>query len=156
GRAYNALGLGREALPLLLAARELAQPDGAGVEERAALLAELAAGYSTSRQTGASIAADAEAIRLLQSADGDHRDEITRLRLRELHNHVNLLDIPLADSRAQLESILAELERRPSAPEPLLLQAYRALSSVYDAQNERERAVAMAERALALSTRRYG
>lgn len=156
GRAYNALGLGQEALPLLLAARDLAAPAAAGIEERAALLSELAAAYSTSRRTGDSIAADAEAIRLLQSAQGDHRDEITRLRLRELHNHVNLLDIPLADSRAQLEAILAELEQRSAAPEPLLLQAYRALSSVYDAQNERERAVSMAERALALSTRRYG
>ena len=156
GRAYNALGLGNEALPLLLAARDQVDADAAGPEERAALLAELAAAYSTSRQTGASIAADAEAIRLLQSADGDHHDEITRLRLRELHNHVNLLDIPLAESRAQLESILAQLQQRAPAPEPLLLQAYRALSSLYDAQDERERAVAMAEQALTLSNRRYG
>ncbi|RYD16474.1 MAG: serine/threonine protein kinase [Lysobacteraceae bacterium] len=156
GRAYNALGLGNEALPLLLAARDQVDAGAAGPEERAALLAELAAAYSTSRQTGASIAADAEAIRLLQSTDGDHRDEITRLRLRELHNHVNLLDIPLADSRAQLESILAQLQQRTPAPEPLLLQAYRALSSLYDAQDERERAVAMAEQALTLSNRRYG
>ncbi|HEX7768439.1 MAG TPA: tetratricopeptide repeat protein, partial [Dokdonella sp.] len=145
-----------EALPLLLAARDLAAPAAAGIEERAALLSELAAAYSTSRRTRDSIAADAEAIRLLQAAQGDHRDEITRLRLRELHNHVNLLDVPLADSRTRLEAILADLERQVPAPEPLLLQAYRALSSVYDAQNERERAVAMAERALALSTRRYG
>ena len=156
GRAYNALGLGNEALPLLLAARDQVDADAAGPEERAALLAELAAAYSTSRQTGASIAADAEAIRLLQSTGGDHRDEITRLRLRELHNHVNLLDVPLAEIRAQLEAILARLQQRTPAPEPLLLQAYRALSSLYDAQDERERAVAMAEQALLLSNRRYG
>ena len=156
GRAYNALGLGNEALPLLLAARDQVDADAAGPEERAALLAELAAAYSTSRQTGASIAADAEAIRLLQSTGGDHRDEITRLRLCELHNHVNLLDVPLAEIRAQLEAILARLQQRTPAPEPLLLQAYRALSSLYDAQDERERAVAMAEQALLLSNRRYG
>ena len=156
GHAYNALGLGQEALPLLKSAQALQASTVASAEERAAVLAELAAAYSTSRNATASIAADAEAITLLRGAAGDHRDEITRLRIRELQNHANLLDMPLVAIRSQLQAILDELKARAEPPDTLLLQAYRALAAAYSDESDAQLAVEMAENALAIATRLYG
>ncbi len=155
GRAYNALGLGDQALPLLQSARALLGPDDGSAVERAAVLAELAAAYSTRRDAAASIAADRDAIELLRGAPGDHDDEITRLRIRVLQNHVNLLDIPLADAREQLRTILAELKARTDPPDTLLLQTYRALAAAYGDQSDGREAVEMARHALAIAERLY-
>jgi serine/threonine-protein kinase len=156
GHAYNALGLGQEALPLLKAAQALQASTVASAEERAAVLSELAAAYSTSRDTVASVAADAEAIALLQDASGDHADEIMRLQIRKLHNHANLLDMPLADIRARLHAILTDLKARARPPDTLLLQAYRALAAAYSDQSDARLAVEMAKNALEIATRLYG
>ena len=154
GRAYNALGLGEAALPLLKQAQSLLAP--ASAVERAEVLAEIGATLSTGRSTAASIAADEEAIALLRSDAGDHADEIARLRIRALHNHVNLLDIPLARSRSELGSIRTELLARPHVPERLLMQVDRALATAFDAGGDLDQANAMAEEALALAERVYG
>jgi serine/threonine-protein kinase len=155
GRAYNALGQGSEALPLLKSAQALLTDGAGGIEERAAVLAELAGAYSTSRDTAASVAADAEAIRLLRTADGDHTDEILRLRIRELHNHVNLLDIPLAESQTQLHEIRTLLEARPKSPDAMLMRVYSALATAYSDQNPSQSAQ-MAKKAIEIAMRLYG
>jgi len=155
GHAYNALGQGSEALPLLKAAQAL--DDGTETQERkAALLAELAAAYSTNRDTAASIAADDAAVALLRQAGGDQADAIARLQIRALQNHVNLLDIPLAESRARLERILADLLARPDPNDALLMQAYRALSVAYSDEAGGAQALAMARKAAEIATRLYG
>jgi len=153
--AYNALGQGNEALPLLKSAEALGG-DAEGIAQRAAMLSELAAAYSTKRDTAASVAADEAAIALLQTAPGDHADEIARLEVRALQNHVNLLDIPLAESRARLGVILARLESRPVRNDVLLMQAYRALASAYSDEPDGAKSLAMAKKAVEISQRLYG
>ncbi len=154
GRAYNALGLGQQALPLLESAYALLPETGIGAGERAQVLGHLSQAYSNSWRIADSIATDARAIELL-SADGVGGDEILRLRLRKLHNHTNLLDVPLAQSQAELHAIVDELEARPEPPDGLLMQAYRALTVAYSHPDTADRALAMAERTLDIALRLY-
>ncbi|HKE47837.1 MAG TPA: serine/threonine-protein kinase [Rhodanobacteraceae bacterium] len=152
--AYNALGQGSEALPLLKSAQALGESDT--LDQRTALLSELAAAYSTNRDTAASIAADEAAIALLRTAPGDHADAIARMEIRSLQNHVNLLDIPLAESRARLRAILARLEARPKRDDALSMQAYRALAAAYSDERDGRESLAMAQKAVEISQRLYG
>jgi serine/threonine-protein kinase len=155
GRAYNALGLGQEALPLLESARTLLGPDDSSPAERAAVLAELAAAHSTGRDTAASIADDEAAIALWREAPGDHADEIARLGIRVLHNHIDLLDIPLAESRRRLLDIVAALEARTPPPQALLMHAYAALAMA-GGDLHAGHAIGYAERAVAIAEHLYG
>jgi serine/threonine protein kinase len=154
GRAYNALGLGQQSLPLLESATALL-PDDIPPEERIDLLVELSEAHSSRRDTAASIAADARAIAMLSETGNPDRDEIVRLRIRMLHNHALLLDVPIADTRAQLHRIAELLSARPEPPDRLLIQVHRALTVAYSHEDTPEQAVAMAERTLAYAQRHY-
>ncbi|MEO6690100.1 MAG: serine/threonine-protein kinase [Dokdonella sp.] len=155
GRAYNALGLARDALPLLEQARDiLARPDAdADAEQRAALSLALAASYSGSRRLEQAMAADEDALRYLGEAPSAHVDEIAKATIRLLHNHAVTLDMPLEQIRERLDRVLADLERRPGAPESLKISAYLALAMAYGSDNKG--ALAAAERAMEIATHVY-
>lgn len=155
GRAYNGLGLGQQAVPLLESAVELL-PERADVRrEQADLLGHLAQAYSNSWRTADSIATDSRAIELLgEFLPGDDED-VLRLRVRKLHNHANLLDQPLSQTLEELHAIAAGLEQRSPPPDALLLQTFRALTVAYSHPDTSAEALAMAEKTVEVARRLY-
>lgn len=126
GQAYNALGLGEQALPLL----ERAQASMAGIAEpaeRARIQAAMGAAYDSAGRAAEAIAADEQAIDLFERAAGDHSDSILRIRIRNLRNHANVLDMPLETVVAGLQHIIAELRAEQDADPELLFEAKAAL-----------------------------
>ena len=155
GRAYNGLGLGQQAVPLLESALDLLPEAGVGKRERAFVLGHLSQAYSNSWRTADSIAADALAIELLSADAREDDEDVLRLRVRKLHNHANLLDVPLAQTQAELLEIAAKLERRTPQPDALLLQTYRALTVAFSHPDTSAQALAMAEKTLTVARRLY-
>jgi|GEM_PF-2330044 len=126
GQAYNALGLGEQALPLL----ERAQASMAGIAEpaeRARIQAAMGAAFDSAGRAAEAIAADERAIELFEQAAGDHSDSILRIRIRNLRNHANVLDMPLETVIAGLKRIIAELRAEPGSDPELLFEAKAAL-----------------------------
>lgn len=154
GRAYNALGLGEQALPLLVQAR-VEMPDGTPPAERARIESEIAAALDSAGRGLEAIAADDRAIALLSQTAAAPADEVLRLRLRKLRNHANVMDIPLEQTVAELEVIAAELTARPAASRELLFEAQAALVAAYVFQNRADEALSLANAAAALVTELY-
>lgn len=155
GRAYNGLGLGQQALPLLQAALNLLPEQDETRRERAYLLSHLAQAYSNSWRTADSIATDAEAIELMTDVVADADEEVLRLRVRKLHNHANLLDQPLARTQNELLAIAEQLDAQAAPNDALLLQTYRALTVAYSHPDTSAKALTMAEKTLSVARRLY-
>jgi eukaryotic-like serine/threonine-protein kinase len=153
GRAYNALGLSQDAVPLLEQAREILAHGDTGAEQRAALSLALAAAYSGSRRLAEAMAADEDALQFLGEDPTRYANEIALSTIRLLHNHAVTLDLPLSQIRARLDAELANLDARPDAPQSLKLAAYRALAMAYGGDGDGARAAA--EQALSIATRLY-
>jgi eukaryotic-like serine/threonine-protein kinase len=153
GRAYNALGLAQDALPLLEQARDLLARSDANSEQRASLAIALAASYSGSRRLEEAMAADEDALRYLSDVPESHANDIARATIRLLHNHAVTLDLPLTEIRARLNRVLADLGRRADAPESLKISAYLALAMAYGSDSNGAKAAA--EQAMGIATRLY-
>jgi len=153
GRAYNSLGLGQEALPLLQAAQTL--DTHAGPAERASLLSALGAAQHLRGLYPEAIATLAQALELLRRSPGDHADGIDELRVRIAAMHADLVDVPIERSIAELQEVLAELQRRPAHAAELELRAYGALSQAYFVANDTAHAIPAAEQSAALAARLY-
>jgi tRNA A-37 threonylcarbamoyl transferase component Bud32/tetratricopeptide (TPR) repeat protein len=153
GRAYNALGLSQDAVPLLEQARDILIHSDAGAEQRAALALAMAAAYSGSRRLAEAMAADEDALQFLHEDPERHANEIAQATIRLLHNHAVTLDLPLTQIRARLDAVLVGLDARPNAPQSLKLAAYRALAMAYGGDGEGARAAA--EHAVLIATRLY-
>ena len=155
GRAYNALGLGEQALPLLNEAQSYLS---AQVEplERARIQADLATAKDTAGRAEEAIAADRKAIRMLADAGIEAGDEVTELQVRVLRNQANLMDMPLAETIEQLEGIEQALSARSEPPVELLFEARAALVAAYVFMERAEEALNLAIQAEALAAELYG
>lgn len=155
GRAYNALGLTRDAVPLVEQARDVLQAPGVetSLEQRAELQLALATSYSGSRRLADAIAADGAALALLRDAPGDHANDIAQATIRWLHNHAVTLDIPLEQVRARLRDVLAQLDARPDAPPGIRIAAWRAMVMAYGSDGDG--ALAAAEEAMRIASATY-
>lgn len=155
GEAYNALGLGEQAVPLLETARRslegLLEP-----EEQAMIQSQLGAAYDSAGRAAEAIAADERAIDLLMRSPGAHASELTRLRIRRLRNQANVLDEPPAAVIKQLEAIVDELRGSSTADPEVLFEARAALVGARVAAGQEEAALADAERARELAESVYG
>ena len=155
GRAYNALGLGEQALPLLSEAQgHLA----AQVEplERARIQADLATALDAAGRAEEAIAADLKAIGLLADAGMIEGDEVTALQVRVLRNQANLMDVPMSETIAQLERIERRLSARTEPPRELLFETRAALVAAYVFVEQAAEALEMATQAEALASEIYG
>ena len=149
GRAYNALGLGEEALPLLEQARAaLAATSEPG--ELGLIMAELGAAYDSGGRAMESIVADRQAIEWLEAAAGDHEALVQRLRIRKLRNQANVLAKPLEQTIAELESIVATLDDSTESRE-LLFEARAALVGAYVFAGQAHQAIETASAARLLA-----
>ncbi|MEE4304176.1 MAG: serine/threonine-protein kinase [Wenzhouxiangella sp.] len=155
GEAYNALGLGEQAVPLLETARRSLQ-GSLEPEEQAMIQSQLGAAYDSAGRAAEAIAADERAIQLLTRSSGDHASELTRLRIRRLRNQANVLDEPPQVVIAQLEAIVDELRAASAADPEVLFEARAALVGARVAAGQEEAALADAERARALAESVYG
>ncbi|NDY96083.1 serine/threonine-protein kinase [Wenzhouxiangella limi] len=154
GQAYNALGLGQQALPLLSQAREdLAS--SSSLTEQAHIEAEIAAAFDSAGRAAAAIAADRRALALYSQTAEAGSDRVLRVRIRKLRNHANVMDVPLDQTVAELESIVADLAARPSGTPELLFEARSALVAAYVIQNQPERALQTAREAEPLARQLY-
>ena len=155
GRAYNALGLGEQALPLLEEAQS--RPATAGsLRELALIQAEIGAALDSAGRASEAIAADRQAMTLFEQAALSHEQEALRTRIRLLRNQANILEQPLATSIAGLEAIVEDLERRPdAASRELLFEALAALVGALVFQGDSDQALATARRAQALAESIY-
>jgi serine/threonine-protein kinase len=140
GSAYNALGLGEQALPLLNQADASLSSESSQLE-LAVIQAQLAAALDSAGRAIEAIEADQRAIELYERADGDHQAAILRLRIRQLRNHANVLDIPLDQTIAELRTIVDRLQTRPVDRGELLFDARSALVGAYVVQGNAERAI---------------
>ncbi|MFW5926921.1 MAG: serine/threonine-protein kinase, partial [Wenzhouxiangella sp.] len=130
GQAYNALGLGEKALPLLEEARAALSPS-LPVGQRALIQAEVGAALDSGGRAVEAITADETAIELFERAPGDFSEEILRVRIRKLRNHANVLDLPLEETVSALEDLVAEIEADAGMPRELLFEAKAALAGAH-------------------------
>jgi len=154
GRAYNALGLGEQALPLLSAAQS-ALDESINRLDRAHIQADIAAALDSSGRAVEAIAADDKALRLLALAPGASERDSFAIRIRKLRNHANVLDLPLPATIAELEQIVADIR---ALPEPAPTLEFEALAALVGAQvfaNLAEPALTTATRALELGRTLY-
>lgn len=147
-RSYNQLSLGAPALTLLKDARRLQGSYDADTLERGEVLAALGRAYSTVLDLPSAIAANDAAVKLLAQAPGDHAKAILRVNINQLYNHLGELDMPLAEVRRQIVTIVAQLEADPSHDRELHLQALAVLSMTDAAMGDDHSAQLMAGRAL--------
>jgi serine/threonine-protein kinase len=154
GQAYNALGLGEEALPLLRRARSALAGELAP-REQARLQAAIGAALDSAGRAVEAIAADGEALAMYAGLAQAPRDEVLQVRIRMLRNHANVRDRPLASTIADLRAVTDELERRPVAGGELLFEARASLVGALVAAGEAAAANAMAEVVLQQSERLY-
>ena len=155
GRAYNALGLGEQALPLLGEAQRYLS---AQVEplERARIQADLATALDAAGRAEEAIAADLRAIQLLADAGIRAGDEVTTLQVRVLRNQANLMEVPLVETIEQLEQIEQSLSQRAEPPAELLFETRAALVAAYVFVEQADQALNMATQAEALAAELYG
>ena len=155
GRAYNQLGLGGQAIPLLQEARKLQASYDAGVLERGRVLAALGRAYSTVINLPAAIPLDREAMTLLAQAPGDHADEILRVRINLLYNELGgsagTVRLVARDAR----QILASLDARTTPDHELHLQAEAVLAMAQGSMSDDAGAIATARNALGEARRLY-
>ena len=148
-RSYNQLSLGAPAVALMKQALHLQKDYRPGPLEAGRVYAQLGRGYSTLQDEPSAIPADDRAIALLSQARPRPVDEILRVRINQLYNHLAVLDIPLDEVHSQIRAILATLEATPSAHDrELHLQALAVLAMTQGAQGEDDRAMATAHRAV--------
>ncbi|MGY6553075.1 MAG: protein kinase domain-containing protein [Wenzhouxiangella sp.] len=154
GRAYNALGLGEQAQPLLVQAQAYlaAQVDAL---ERARIQADLAAALDAAGRAEEAIAADRLAIDMLANAGIHDGDELTALHVRVLRNQANLMDVPLSETVGQLETIERALSQRSEPPPELLFETRAALVATYVFLERADQALTMANAAQALAISIY-
>ncbi|MFU8831907.1 MAG: protein kinase domain-containing protein, partial [Wenzhouxiangella sp.] len=154
GRAYNALGLGEQALPLLKEAQWALAPSSRQAE-KARIQAEIGAALDSGGRAVEAIDADQQAIEMLTSAPDDFSDEILRLRIRKLRNQANVLDVPLARVIDELNGIVDQLATRPNQPIELMFEAQSALVGAYVFQGEAGQALQAAVSARSLADELY-
>jgi len=154
GRAYNALGLGEQALPLLEEAQAALAPSSR-LSEKARIQAEIGAALDSGGRAVEAIDADQRAIEMLESAPDDYSDEILRLRIRKLRNHANVLDVPLAQIIEELNGIVDHLGARPDQSLELMFEAQSALVGAYVFQGEAQQALQTAVSARSLADELY-
>jgi eukaryotic-like serine/threonine-protein kinase len=155
GRAYNGLGLGEQALPLLREAQAALGPT-VRVGEQALIQAEVGAALDTAGRAVEAIAADRLALELFEKVPGDVREEVLRVRIRQLRNHANVMDVPLEDTIAGLKAILDELGQHPELPAELRFEALAALVGAHVFSNHAREALTLAEQARDLAERLHG
>ena len=154
GRAYNGLGLGEQALPLLREAQTALGPT-VRPEEKALIQAEVGAALDTAGQAIEAIDADRRALELFESVRTDVTGDILRVRIRKLRNHANVVDVPLQDTIAGLHQILDELDARPELSRELRFEAMAALVGAYVFSNQPRAALETANAALDLAEQLY-
>ena len=154
GRAYNALGLGEQALPLLLQA-ESELSDSASLLDQARIRADIAAAMDSAGRATEAIAADQRAIELHEQSGQAGANEILRLRVRKLRNHANVLDVPLDQTVSELEALIADLSARQHGSDELLFEAQSALVAAYVFQDRAAEALALATAARAVAGELY-
>ncbi len=152
GSAYNALGLGEQALPLLTQADQSLSSESTALE-LAVIQGQMAAALDSAGRAIDAIEADQRAIDLFQQAEGDHEAAILRLRIRQLRNHANVLDIPLDQTIEELRAIVGRLQTQPVDRGELLFDAQAALVGAYVIQGNAERAIETAAAARDLAAR---
>ena len=155
GRAYNQLGLGGQAIPLLAEARRLQSSYDASVLERGRVLAALGRAYSTVINLAAAVPLDRDAMALLAQAPGDHADEILRVRINLLYNELGGTQTGAAAIARETRQILARLAANPASDRELHLQARAVLAMAQGAMDESVDAVASARGALDEAQRLY-
>jgi len=155
GRAYNGLGLGEQALPLLREAQAALAPT-IGLDEQALIQAEVGAALDTSGRAVEAIAADRRALELFEKVQDDHGQEVLRVRIRQLRNHANVMDVPLEETIAGLDAILAELDSRPDLNGELRFDTLAALVGAHVFSNQPEAALDLAAQARMLAEALYG
>ncbi|MGY6630266.1 MAG: protein kinase domain-containing protein [Wenzhouxiangella sp.] len=154
GRAYNALGLGEQALPLLTDARTLMSA-GIGPLERARLQAQIGAALDSAGRAVEAIAADELAIALYRDSPPGQAGEVMDVRIRQLRNRANVLDQPLERSIAGLNALLDEIDQSPDDLSVQRFEALAALVAAYVAAGQAELAMATARQALVLAEQLY-
>jgi len=155
GRAYNSLGLGEQALPLLTDARALMSP---AIEplERARIQAEIGSALDSAGRAVEAIAADDTAIALYGAASQQaDLGEVLEVRIRQLRNRANVLDQPLEHSIAELENLLAEMDRSPRDLSAQRFEALAALVAAHVAAGQSDLAMDRAREALDLAEQLY-
>ncbi len=155
GSAYNHLGLGVQAIPLLEEARKLQGLYDASVLERGQVLAALGRGYSTVINLAAAVPLDRAAIALLAQAPGDHVDEIRRVRINLLSDELGGSDMSAATIASQTRRILGRLATHPPPDRELGLQARAVLAMAQGAMDQSADAVATAQEALKQARQLY-
>ncbi|BFI96667.1 MAG: hypothetical protein RSP_21770 [Rhodanobacter sp.] len=155
GRAYNQLGLGGQAIPLLEEARVLQASYDASVLERGQVLAALGRGYSTVINLAAAIPLDREAIALLSRARGNHADAILRVRINLLYDELGGSDMSAGAIAREVRGILARLAANPPADRELHLQARAVLAMALGSMDDSAGAVASAQQAMDEAQRLY-
>ncbi|GAB3792797.1 serine/threonine-protein kinase [Dyella agri] len=148
GRAYNQLGLGGQAIPLLQEARSLQASYDAGALERGRVLAALGRAYSTVINLPAAIPLDREAMALLAQVPGDHADEILRVRINLLYNELGGPAEAAGPIAREARQILAQLDGHASPDRELRLQAEAVLAMAQGSMNDDAGAIASARQAL--------
>jgi eukaryotic-like serine/threonine-protein kinase len=150
GRAYNGLGLGEQALPLLREAQVALGPS-IRIEEQALIQAEVGAALDTAGRAVEAIAADRLALELFDQVQADVTEEVLRVRIRQLRNRANVMDAPLEDTIDGLNAIVRELDRYPELPAELRFEALAALVGAHVFGNQADEALELAEQARALA-----
>jgi len=155
GRAYNQLGLGGQAIPLLQEARKLQVSYDADVLERGQVLAALGRAYSTVINLPAAIPLDREAMTLLAQAPGDHADEILRVRINLLYNELGGSAATAGSIASEARQILAQIDARAVPDRELHLQAEAVLAMAQGSMNDDSGAIASAWEALGEAQQLY-
>lgn len=154
GRAYNALGLGEQALPLLSQAGDYLATQSNPLE-RARIQADLAAALDAAGRAEEAIAADRLALEMLARAGTVEGDDVTALQVRVLRNQANLMEVPLRETVAELERIEQDLSARSQPPRELLFENRAALVAAYVFLEQADDALHMATQAQTLASGLY-
>lgn len=154
GEAYNALGLGERAVPLLEQARSALFGELETVEQ-ARILAALGAAYDSAGRAPQAIAVDEQALAAYADAGGERGREVLRVRIRKLRNQSNLLEASPQQVVAELEEIVEVLQDGAEPDHELLFEARAALVGAHVAAGDGPSARENASAALALSEAQF-
>jgi len=154
GRAYNGLGLGEQALPLLREAQSALDP-AISISEQAQIQAQIGAALDSAGRAVEAIAADQLALDLYGRAGDQFSQESLRVRIRKLRNHANVLDIPLEQTIEELSQIIETLQGLPEGRGELLFEAQAARVGAYVFQRQAARALEAASEARELAETLY-
>jgi eukaryotic-like serine/threonine-protein kinase len=162
GRAYNALGLGEQALPLLIDARRSLSPS-VSTAELALIQAEIGAALDSAGRAVEAIEADQQALALFERISDPgpvHRHDPYQaqrlgLRIRKLRNQANVQNVPLTETIDDLGAIIEELDQLPEPYTELRFEALAALVGALVFQGEGEQALEIADEAAGLAEALY-